>query len=159
MLCLAVGKHMYLQFLSFCPNVSNKQFSVQRGRLRLVFYLLFFLLFFSLSLLFLSFFLSSLSPPAWNIELELAVDFFLLLLGLVSGSLSSLSDLVTGADAYRIQSFFFAIKSGLSPFIWNIEAGSFLALAVFRLLSDSPLLSAEIKWSIKNEISQYFPLQ
>lgn len=105
MLFLAVGKHMCLQLLSFCPNVINKQlkFSVRRGRLHLIFHLLFFLLFFSLSLLLLSFFLS-LSPPAWNMEVELAVDFFLLLLGLVSGSLSSLSDLVTGADAYRIQS-------------------------------------------------------
>ncbi len=37
-------------------------------------------------------------------EVELAEDFFLLLLGLVSGSLPSLSDLVTGADAYKIQS-------------------------------------------------------
>ncbi len=37
-------------------------------------------------------------------EVELAEDFFLLLLGLVSGSLSWLSDLVTGADACKIQS-------------------------------------------------------
>ncbi len=99
------GKHMCLQLLSFCPNVTNKQlkFSVQRGHLHLIFHLLFFLLFFSLSLLLLSFFLS-LSPPAWNMEVELAEDFFLLLLVLVSGSLSWLSDLVTGADACKIQS-------------------------------------------------------
>ncbi len=98
--------------------------------------LLVFFVFLSLSL--------SLSPPVWNMDAGFELLFFFVLLVLVSGSLSSsLSDLAaalrhickhmyysesTNRHAYRralkTLPFFLLLVSGLSLFIWNMEAGS-----------------------------------